>query len=565
MRESIKRFIACGLSAVVIAAPLNIYAASISEAPMAAAPLSKAEAEVSQSMAVSILPETVAKPEADSKINIQYHTPGEIKAFVEAHPVSFLPADYTTEPSAASKEPGVLKDSVLNDALNAINICRYIAGLSYNVTIGKEEQEKAQAGAFVNYVNGKMSHTPDVPKGWSSEDAVYKLGYSGASSSNLGAGYYTIARAVFDGWMYDGNSSNIDRVGHRRWILNPYMQTTGFGQAGSYTSMYAFGYDNMAFWGYGNAETEKKVSVWPAPNMPVEYFTSTYPWSYSTGETESGDVKVSLKKTSTGKTWNFSASKADGDFYVQNSNYGIKGCVIFRPKDITILAGDTYEVSIAGLSKGDVKYTVNFFSLDSVEATVPDSDFDPTKDNYQGWYIEKGVSYWYENGIRQGDKNDKKNFSYDGSVRGREIYDPASDGWYWLDVINGGAKAVNKEVFMPYIFQDEADHLNDDAWIKSAASGANRKSPDIVDLSGQVEKAIKSHGGNGAGKWVRYDKSGKMIKGWYTVSGADNQLYPDQIGNTYYYDQQTGLMAKGLVTINGVQYYFDETTGKKLR
>ena len=57
------------------------------------------------------------------------------------------------------------------------------------------------------------------------------------------------------------------------------------------------------------------------------------------------------------------------------------------------------------------------------------------------------------------------------------------------------------------------------------------------------------------------DAEGRMIKGWYTVSGADTALYPDQIGNTYYYDYKTGLMAKGWVTINGQKYHFDEITG----
>ena len=52
-----------------------------------------------------------------------------------------------------------------------------------------------------------------------------------------------------------------------------------------------------------------------------------------------------------------------------------------------------------------------------------------------------------------------------------------------------------------------------------------------------------------------------MIKGWYTVSGKDVSLYPNQAGNTYYYDRQTGLMAKGWTTIDGTTYYFDEVTG----
>ncbi len=54
-----------------------------------------------------------------------------------------------------------------------------------------------------------------------------------------------------------------------------------------------------------------------------------------------------------------------------------------------------------------------------------------------------------------------------------------------------------------------------------------------------------------------------MLKGWVTIEGALAEKYPDQVGNTYYYDTRTGLMAKGNVTIGGVLYHFDENTGVK--
>jgi len=161
---------------------------------------------------------------------------------------------------------------------------------------------------------------------------------------------------------------------------------------------------------------------------------------------------------------------------------------------------------------------------------------------------ESSTSYWYENGLRQGTYDDPKGVLGDGTVRGREIYDPISDGWYWLDAVYNGAKAINKEVWMPYIYQNEADW--DEAEI--AANAANSG-----DMAEQVIREIK----NRSGKWVRYDANGKMYKGWYTVEGADAVIYPNQVGNTYYYDPKTGLMAKGKVNIDGVTYHFDETTG----
>ena len=65
----------------------------------------------------------------------------------------------------------------------------------------------------------------------------------------------------------------------------------------------------------------------------------------------------------------------------------------------------------------------------------PKVDAEPAEDNVKedaatydappenGWYQEYpgGPWYWYENGVRQGTTG-----------RGKEIYDPASDAWYWL-------------------------------------------------------------------------------------------------------------------------------------
>ncbi len=188
--------------------------------------------------------------------------------------------------------------------------------------------------------------------------------------------------------------------------------------------------------------------------------------------------------------------------------------------------------------------------------------------NTYEWKTEDGKQYWYENGERQGVYGSKGNVFYGGTERGREIYDRESDGWYWLDAVYSGAKAEEKEVFMPYIYSDEEGNINNQDWINGVAALSNKTREDVernggevVDLSDQIRKAIECHGKDGAGKWVRYDKFGRMIKGWYRVQGNDVNIYPQQEGNIYYYDRQTGLMAKGNVTIDGVEYYFDEISG----
>ena len=178
----------------------------------------------------------------------------------------------------------------------------------------------------------------------------------------------------------------------------------------------------------------------------------------------------------------------------------------------------------------------------------PEQPAEDTSTLHLKWYYSDGKAFWYENGVRQGTESDPKGVWGDDSNRGREIFDPESNGWYWLDACYDGAKACNKEVWVPYIYQNEAGW--DDAEIEANANNSG-------SMKQQVINSIK----NRDGKWVRYDENGKMYKGWYKVEGEQAKIYPLQEGNKYYYDYQTGLMAKGWQVIEGVSYYFDEKTG----
>ena len=164
------------------------------------------------------------------------------------------------------------------------------------------------------------------------------------------------------------------------------------------------------------------------------------------------------------------------------------------------------------------------------------------------WLIVDGKAYWYENGTKQGTYDDAQGVIGDGTIRGREIYDPGSNAWYWLDSMYDGAKAVGKEVWIPYVYHDEGSWT--DSKIRDMANGCG-------DMAECVYTAMKKR----TGKWVRYDEKGAMLKGWVTIQGELADYYPDQNGNTYYYDPITGLMAKGWVTIGGTTYHFNEITG----
>ena len=337
-----------------------------------------------------------------SGIQVAYHTQKEICDYVQTH------ESYKEDAVTYDKIPvvdgnydmGCLSAETQNSALNMLKQIRYIAGISDQITISDQYTKLAQAASLTNYVNGYMTHYPTKPSDM--EDSLYSLGAEGARSSNLFCGYgkkYSLTWAIVDGWMADEDNRNIDRVGHRRWLLNPSMSATGFGCVtgswGTHSSVYAIDGNNVSAKEYG--------VCWPAQNMPIEYFSSDYPWSVSTGRIENpSTVQVTLRNNRTGKVWRFSSSSSDGDFFVNNVEYGLSGCIIFRPDRPNIgssyIPGDCYQVNITGLAGEDISYTVNFFNLYEIEPVEPAIPWFDKEISTPG----KFKIYWGKSGLAEG-------------------------------------------------------------------------------------------------------------------------------------------------------------------
>ena len=302
-------------------------------------------------------------------INVAVHTEDEIRAYVNTHAFLNLKPEYKIKPDPANGTVGRLNDEVMQNALNALNTARYIAGLN-EAGLDEEYIKLAQAASDLNNANDKLTHEPEKPDGI--PDDLYELGALGAKSSNISwSSDGTFIRIIMFGFMGDSNDNNISHVGHRRWCINPSMGKTGFGAAGDYGAMYAF--DNLY------ADSDVYGVSWPAQNMPLDYFENDYAWSYSRGEfVDASTVKVTLTRMSDLKKWIFSSSDtSDGYFNVENSGYGKPGCIIFRPDDIKYSDGDVFNVTIEGLDI-PVNYNVNFFAL------VPEQSDDSTDSNGSG-------------------------------------------------------------------------------------------------------------------------------------------------------------------------------------
>lgn len=300
--------------------------------------------------------------------------------YEELMPTLFKPVTYDEEPSvSAPYSAGKVSDDILQEGVDALNLVRYVAGLSDNVVLDDGYTETVQHTAVLLAAINSLSHTPPRPADM--DDAFYREAYAGAGSSNLAAYWglaMTPASSVITQYMDDSDDSNISAVGHRRWVLNPDMGKTGFGFAqnasgGRFSAMYAF--DRS-----GSSDVE--YVTWPAQVTPYELYQYTPAFSISldTSYRVAADAEVTVHSQMENEDYVFSSVASDGQYYTNSGGYGLYGTtIIFMPEvndePYSFGEGDVLTVSVDGISKDGqeipFEYTVDLFS---VEDEIEDLD-----------------------------------------------------------------------------------------------------------------------------------------------------------------------------------------------
>jgi hypothetical protein len=243
-----------------------------------------------------------------------------------------------------------------------LNGYRYLCGLDADVVLTEEHNLTCKFGAYLCSVIGRIEHTPAKPAGL--DESVYKKGYEGTSHSNLfwSSGPDGLTGSV-NGYMDDSDASNVARVGHRRWCLNPTMGATGFGQVRGYSAMWSMDASNAA----GKGE---HIVCFPAAGFwPLAYWPNRAAWSISLDPgryrvADDPEVKVYLLGGSDRFPQDTKGLKALKltDVRVSREHMGIAQCVIFRP-EIAPKRGNRFGVSlpVTGWRSAKLEYIVEFY------------------------------------------------------------------------------------------------------------------------------------------------------------------------------------------------------------
>lgn len=257
------------------------------------------------------------------------------------------------------EQEGYPKGDLRVKALRRLQQFRYLCNLPFEgMLLDSKMNELCEYGAKLCKAIGRLDHTPANP---GLPDAEYKKGYEGTSHSNLSVG--PGMPGSVDSYMDDSDPSNVGRVGHRRWCLNPRMLKTGFGAALPYTAM----------WSMDNSRSKVPpidyVSYPAAGYMPREYFRNNTAWSITSASGKfaarsKGKVKISVRALD---EWYAPVGLPLQltDVNVDMGGYGGSPCLIFRPKAAQNTAGSKYwtEISVDGDETPEIRFLVEFVSV----------------------------------------------------------------------------------------------------------------------------------------------------------------------------------------------------------
>ena len=277
---------------------------------------------------------------------------------------------------------GLLTQQAQDEALDYLNFIRQIAGLE-PVTLSPLYVFRSQNAALLLAANDELNHNPAPAEGMN--DTLYESALLGTSLGNIAKFNWMRPEILLDGVEYfvrDDGDFNLSTLGHRRWLLNPCMKTTGFGLANaasgmSYVAMYAV--DD------GNAGAQWQQVCWPAGGaFPVELMRRDLAWSVSLNDSiydiGASSPVLTLTELNSGAAFGFDFARRTGDGFclLNTAVYGSGSCLIFRPnlveKGITeYVQNQLWQVEISGLVRRDgstenIRYVCEMTSLNPQEA-----------------------------------------------------------------------------------------------------------------------------------------------------------------------------------------------------
>lgn len=244
-------------------------------------------------------------------------------------------------PTGDDCDPGTLNEGGIVDTLVRINLYRWLAGLgptSDDPGLNAITQRCANLESWWNFGSGGNPHSPPAnSKCYTAEGA------QGAGMSNIAWG--NGPADSIDQFMED--SGNETTMGHRRWIVNPPLGPVGIGywegggQYGSAECLAVFGSS-------GGGPNPPWVAVPNQGFVPVT--VASWTWTFHGSDSGIPNADISVVRLS---------DNMDLPVTILRLQQGFgQNAVSWNPQGWEAEAGETYRVTVSGLTGGDVTYDV---------------------------------------------------------------------------------------------------------------------------------------------------------------------------------------------------------------
>ncbi|HEY4179526.1 MAG TPA: CAP domain-containing protein [Kofleriaceae bacterium] len=246
-----------------------------------------------------------------------------------------------TAGSGGDCDDGTLSAGGKADALKRINGFRWLVGLgptTESASLDATDQECANMESWWNFSGGGSPHAPP-----STTKCYTATGASGAGMSNIAWGQGP-ALSIDQFMEDDGNETTL---GHRRWIMNPKLGPVGIGYwegGGTYGSA-----ECLAVFGQSGTSNVPKWVSQPNPGF-VPVVITTWTWSFSSALAGTANAQIAMTRMSDGMSLPVTRMTL-------SQGYG-QDTISWKPMGWTPAAGETYKVTVSGLTQGDVSYVV---------------------------------------------------------------------------------------------------------------------------------------------------------------------------------------------------------------
>jgi hypothetical protein len=246
-------------------------------------------------------------------------------------------------------------DAKRRTTLRVLKAYRALCGVPWReLELVPEWNSLCDAAAEICRRNGALSHDPPRPP--DTDDELYERGKTGAKNSNIHRGGGMVDSV--DGYMDDSDPSNIQRVGHRRWCLNPTMRRTAFGESGGFAAMWSMDRSGAVPRGLD------AILYPPRGWVPVDFFGPRHAWSVILvrgGTPRAERVQVRIEELD--EHWVRTGTVLELDHLgVDTSGVGTGPVIVFRPQGLRVEPGARYlaEVSTDGGKSVEYRWVVAF-------------------------------------------------------------------------------------------------------------------------------------------------------------------------------------------------------------